>query len=352
MLKQNFFVGNKKIGRGQPCFIVAEMSGNHKQNIRRAYKIIDAAVEAGVDAVKLQTYTPDTLTIDSDKKWFRIGKTNTWAGQTLYNLYKTAYTPWEWLPKLRKYGEQKGLIVFSTPFDVTAVDFLEKMGVLLYKVASFEAVDLELLKRIGKTKKPVFISRGLTSIVDTKLAIDTLKKSGASAVAVLHCISSYPATLDQMNIATIADIQKRFNVIAGLSDHSLGLIASIAAVAQGAKIIEKHFTLSRKDGGPDYAFSLEPKEMKQLVKVIREVESALGTVRYTPDKREAENMVFRRSLFVVEDMKKGEVITKRSVRCIRPGYGLAPKYLDKVLGKTVRGNIERGTPLVWKLVNK
>lgn len=347
-----FNVGKRKIGAGQPTFIIAEMSGNHKQDIKRAYEIIDAAAAAGVDAVKLQTYTPDTLTINCDNKWFRIGKTNTWSDQTLYDLYKTAYTPWDWQPKLKEYGEKKGLIVFSTPFDPTAVDFLEKMNVALYKIASFENVDLELLKRIGETKKPVIISRGLASIEDTQLAVDTLKKSGTKAIAVLHCISSYPATLEQMNVATISDIKKRFNVIPGLSDHSLGLTASITAVALGAKIIEKHLTLSRKDGGPDYAFSLEPKELKQLVKTIREIEKAIGKPIYSPDKREAENVVFRRSLFVVANIKKGAKFTHENVRCIRPGYGLHPKYLNETVGKIARKGISRGTPLSWDLIKK
>ncbi len=352
MLKKVISLGNKKIGEGQPCFIVAEMSGNHKQDIRRAYKIIDAAVEAGVDAVKLQTYTPDTLTINCNKKWFRIGKTNSWAGQTLYDLYKTAYTPWDWQPKLKAYADKKGILLFSTPFDVTAVNFLEEMDVVIYKVASFESIDLELLKRIGKTRKPVLLSRGLTAPSDIKFAVDTLHKSGAPAVVVLQCVSSYPATLDQMHLADIPDIKRRFKTLAGLSDHSLGLTASITAVAKGACVIEKHFTLSRKDGGPDYAFSLEPNEMKELVKTIREIETAIGKVSYTPDKRESENIVFRRSLFAVTDIKKGEKLNQKNIRSIRPGYGLMPKYLNKVLGKTAKVNIEYGTPLSWEIITK
>lgn len=352
MKPQNFSVGSKKIGAGQPCFIIAELSGNHKQDINRAYKLIDAAAETGVDAIKLQTYTPDTLTIDSNKKWFRIGKANTWTGQTLYDLYKTAYTPWEWHSKLFAYGRKKGLIIFSTPFDITAVDFLEKFDPPLYKISSFESNDLELLERIGKTKKPVLMSRGLASITAINLAISTLKKSGCPNVVVLHCISSYPATLEQMNIATIPDIARKFKVIAGLSDHSLGLTAAITAAAMGAKVIEKHFTLSRADRGPDYAFSLEPKEMKELVKTIREVEKAIGQPTYTPGKRESENIIFRRSLFIVKDIKKEEKLTRENIRCIRPGYGLMPKYLDQILGKTARGDIERGTPLTWKIIQK
>lgn len=351
MNKGSFRIGSRIIGDEAPVFIIAELSGNHKQDIHRAFKLIDAAKDAGVDAVKLQTYTPDTLTIDSDKKWFWIGNANTWAGQTLYDLYKTAYTPWDWHPKLFSYAEKKGLIIFSTPFDITAVNFLKQLNVSLYKVASFENADLELLQVIGKTKKPVILSRGLASIADTKLAINTLKKAGSPAISVLHCISSYPATLEQMNTATVADITKRFKVISGLSDHSLGSTAAITAVALGAKIIEKHLTLSRKEGGPDWAFSLEPKEFKQLVQEIRDVEKAIGKVSYSPDKREAENKVFRRSLFVVQDIKQGESFTSTNVRCIRPGYGLQPKYLQKVLGKRATKNIERGSPLKWQLVS-
>jgi len=352
MIKKYFTVKGKRIGFGCPTFIIAEMSGNHKHDIRRAYKIIDEAAYAGVDAIKLQTYTPDTMTIPAKTKWFKIGKANTWAGQTLHDLYKTAYTPWEWQPKLLKYAEKKRLIAFSTPFDISAVDFLEKCNVPLYKVASFENVDLELLKRIGETGKPVIISRGLASIADTKLAIDTLKKAGAPAIVVLHCISSYPATLEQMNVATVVDVRKRFNVLSGLSDHSLGLTASVTAVALGASVVEKHFTLARKDGGPDWAFSLEPDEMRRLVTEIRDVEKAIGQPTYKPDKRESENIVFKRSLFVVADIKKGQTLTRKNIRCIRPGYGLAPKYLDKVLGKKSIKHLTSGTPLAWKFIQR
>ncbi len=351
-MQKQFSVDNKKIGEGHPCFIVAEMSGNHKQDIKRAYRLIDAAAAARVDAIKLQTYTPDTLTIDHNSKWFRIGKTSTWSGQTLHKLYKTAYTPWDWHPNLFAYAHKKGLIIFSSPFDTTAVDLLERLNIPVYKIASFENVDLELLRYIGKTKKPVIISRGLASIAETSLAITTLRAAGTPHIVVLHCVSSYPAQLEQMNVATVADIKKRFNIITGLSDHSLGLTASVTAVALGAKVIEKHLTLSRKEGGPDSAFSLEPKEFKELVEAIREVEIAIGKPTYKPDKREAENIVFKRSLFAVKEVKKGEKFTKENVRSIRPGYGLTPAYLPQVLGKIARVTVERGTPLTWKLIRK
>lgn len=344
--------GERKIGPGQPVFIVAEMSGNHNQDINRAYQIIDAAAEAGADAVKLQTYTPDTLTIDCDNEYFQVKVNEAWAGQTLYSLYKTAYTPWDWQPKLKEYAEKLGLVCFSTPFDETAVDFLENLNVVLYKVASFEIVDLELLKKIGSTKKPVIMSRGMASVEEIELAINTLKKAGTPQVAVLHCISSYPATLDQMNLTTIPDIAKRFDVVTGLSDHSLGTTVSLTSVALGASIVEKHLTLRRADGGPDAGFSLEPTEMKELVRAVREAEAALGHPKYETDKKEAENKVFRRSLFIVKDIKQGEIFTRENVRCIRPGYGLVPKHLNEIMGKKAKINITRGTPLQWELVDK
>jgi len=342
--------GERKIGPDQPVFIIAEMSGNHNQSIDRAYEIIDAAVLAGVDAVKLQTYTPDTMTIDCNKEVFKVGDNNVWKGQTLYQLYSQAYTPWEWQPKLKEYGEKKGILVFSTPFDETAVDFLEEMNVELYKVASFEVGDLELLKKIGKTKKPVIISRGLASLQNIKTAVKTLKRAGTSQVAVLHCVSSYPAIPEQMNLATIPDIAKKLKVVSGLSDHTLGATVSLASIGLGAKIIEKHFTLKRSDGGPDAGFSLEPQEMKELVLAIREAEKAIGLPTYKIGKREQENLIFRRSLFAVADIKKGEKLTRQNVRCIRPGYGLEPKNLNKVIGRTAACQIDRGTPLDWKLL--
>lgn len=342
--------GERVIGPGQPVFIVADMSGNHNQDIKKAYKIIDAAAKAGADAIKLQTYTPDTLTIDSDKKYFQIRVNKAWAGESLYSLYKKAYTPWGWQPKLKKYAESKGLLFFSTPFDETAVDFLEKLDVKLYKVASFEIVDTPLLRRIGKTKKPVILSRGMASISEIKLAIKTLRSFGCPAIAVLHCISSYPAKPEEMNLAIVKDIPRKFNVISGLSDHTLGITTSITSVPLGACIIEKHLTISRAEGGPDTGFSLEPKEFKELVRAVREVEAAIGKPTYKMGKEESKNIVFRRSLFAVQNIKKGEKITRQNIRSIRPGYGLAPKYLDKVIGKATVKKIQKGTPLSWNLL--
>lgn len=342
--------GKRKIGYGEPCFIIAEMSGNHNHDYNRALKIIDAAVEAGADAIKLQTYTANTLTIDSDKEYFKVKVNDAWAGSTLYQLYKQAHTPWEWQPKLKKYAEEKGILLFSTPFDETAVDFLENMDVSLYKVASFETGDLELLKKIGRTKKPVIMSRGLTGLDDLALAIKTLQEAGAPQVAVLHCVSSYPAMPEQMNLATIPDIAKRFGVVSGLSDHTLGITAAIASVALGASIIEKHFTLDRSEGGPDAVFSLEPAELKELVRAVRDAQQALGKPTYETGKKESENKVFRRSIFVVNDIKKGEEFNRENTRVIRPGYGLEPKELPNVFGKTAKEDIARGTPLSWNLI--
>jgi len=342
---KEFKIGKRIIGPGNPVFIVAEISGNHNQNYDKAVEIIDAAYMAGVDAVKLQTFKPEEHTLDCDNKYFQVKVNSAWQGETLYSLYKKVYTPWEWQAKLKKYAESKGLICFSSPGHESAVDFLEKLNVLLYKVAAFEIVDLDLLARLGRTKKPVILSRGLSSVADIKLALKTLKKNGCPIAAVLHCVSSYPAKLEQMNLRTIPDIAKRFGVVSGLSDHSLGITAAVASVALGASIVEKHVTIKRSEGGPDAEFSLEPHELKELVRSVRDTENALGKVSYNVGKKEAENVVFRRSLFVVQNIKKGEDFTKNNIRSIRPGYGLAPKYIRSVLGKKARRDIKKGTPL-------
>ena len=347
---KEFKIGNKKVGGNNSCFIIAEMSGNHNQSYKKAIEIIDAAAKAGVDAIKLQTFKPEEHTIDCDNDYFQVKVNDAWRGETLYNLYKKVYTPWEWQPKLIKYANSKGLICFSSPGHISAIDFLQRLNVTAYKLASFEIVDPAFLTRLGKTKKPVIISRGMASIADISFAVKTLRKAGCPHIIVLHCVSSYPAKLEQMNVHTVPDIAKRFNVVSGLSDHSLGITASVAAVALGASVIEKHFTLRRSDGGPDAEFSLEPHEMKELVQAVRDTEKALGKVSYNIGKREAENIVFRRSLFVVEDIKKREKFTKENVKSIRPGYGLPPKELSKVLGKKAKKDIVRGTPLSKKLI--
>lgn len=343
-------IGGRKIGDGHPVFIVAEMSGNHLHSYERALQIIDAAADAGADAIKLQTYTPDTITIDSDKEYFQVKVNDAWAGQTLYELYKKAYTPWDWQSKLKKYAESKGLMFFSTPFDNTAVDFLEDVGVEVYKVASFEVVDYPLLKKIGQTRKPVIISCGMASEEDIFFALKTLKDNGCPDVAILHCVSAYPAKAEDMNLTTIADLAQKFKTVVGLSDHSLDAEVPLLAVALGAKIIEKHITLFAADGGPDAAFSLDPHEFKLMVQSVRAAEAALGRPQYGAGLAESENIVFRKSLFVVKDIKKGESFNEDNVRSIRPGHGLSPKHYDEVMGKKAAKDIERGTPLSWDLI--
>jgi pseudaminic acid synthase len=340
------------IGKNYPVFIVAEMSGNHNHSLKKALEIIDAAAYAGVDALKLQTYTPDTITMKSKSEPFRIKMNNIWNGMTLYDLYKKAYTPWEWHKEIKEYGEKKGLIVFSTPFDETAIDFLERLDVSLYKVASYEITHIPLLKKIGQTGKPVIMSRGMASVKEIKEAISTLRKAGSKDICVLHCVSNYPALPENMNLRTIPDIAKRFGVESGLSDHSLGINISIAATAIGAKVIEKHLTLKRADGGVDSHFSLEPDEFKRLVESVREVEKALGKPSYKRSKDEEVGAHYRRSLFVVKNIKKGETLTPENIRCIRPGDGMLPKYYEKVLGKVARKDIKGGTPLTGILFQK
>lgn len=344
--------GIRKIGPGQPVFIIAEMSCNHLQSYKRALKIIDAAAQAGADAIKVQTYTADTITIDSDKKYFQIKVNKAWQGKTLYELYKKAYTPWEWQPKLKKYAESKGLTFFSFPLDNTAVDFLEKIKVELYKVGSFEVVDIPLLKRIGKTKKPVLMSRGMSSLKELKLAIKTLKDNGTPQVGIFQCVSAYPADPTKMNLRLIKEIIRKLKVPAGLSDHSLSNIPATIAVALGASFIEKHLILKRSDGGFDAPFSIEPKEFKELVRLIRDTEASLGDGKFKLLEQEKENIIFRKSLFVIKDIKKGEKFTKKNVRSIRPGYGLEPKFYDKILGKIAVSSLEKGTPLRWGLIKR
>jgi len=338
------------VGEGEPCYVVAEVSANHNQSFDRAMEIIYAAKQAGADAIKLQTYTPDTLTIDSDREWFQIPGDSLWAGKTLYRLYGEAYTPWDWHPKLQEAAHELGLECFSTPFDDTAVDFLESLGVPVYKIASFELVDIPLLKKVASKGKPVIASIGMASLAEIDEAVTTLRSHGADQIVLLKCTSAYPASPDEMNLLTIPHLAQSFGVIAGLSDHTLGSCVPVAAVALGAKVIEKHLTLRRTDGGPDSAFSLEPDEFADMVRDIRQAERALGTVSYerTPD--EAKNIIFRRSLFVAEDVEKGETFTEKNVRSIRPAQGLHTRYLEGVLGRKAARRIQRGTPLTWNHV--
>ena len=331
-------------------FIIAELSANHNQNFDLAVKTIKAMKDAGADAVKLQTYTPDTITIDCDNKYFQI-KDGLWQGKTLYQLYQEAYTPWEWQPKLKEIAEDLGLICFSSVFDKTAVDFLEKMNVPAYKIASFEITDIPLIEYIASKGKPVIISTGIATLSDIEEAVNACKRMGNDQVALLKCTSAYPAPIEDANLLTIPNMKETFGTIVGLSDHTLGSSVAIASVALGAMIIEKHFILDRNIGGPDAAFSMEPEEFKQMVKSIREVEKALGKVTYALTEKQKKSRELSRSLFIVKDIKKGEVFTGENVRSIRPGYGLEPKYLKEVLGRRAKRDLNKGTPVKIELVD-
>lgn len=340
---------DRKIGERHPTFIVAELSANHLQKFDLAVKSIKAAKEAGADAIKLQTYTPDTITIDCNNEYFKI-KQGLWKGKTLYQLYKEAYTPWEWQPKLKKLAEDLGLIFFSTPFDKTAVDFLEEMEVPAYKIASFEITDIPLIEYIASKGKPIIISTGIADLCDIEEAVNACKRAKNDNIILMKCISAYPTPLEEVNLRTIPNLAETFKTLVGLSDHTMTISIPIAAVTLGARIIEKHFILDRKLNSPDAAFSLEPQEFKAMVEGIREVEKALGEVTYELTEKAKKSKIFARSLFAVKDIKAGEKFTEENVRSIRPGYGMHPKYLKDILGKKARRDIKRGTPLNWSMV--
>lgn len=346
-MKNIIKLGKIELGGNNKTFIVAELSGNHNHDFNIAVKTLKAMKEAGADAVKLQTYTADTLTIDCNNKYFQIKGGTLWDGKTLYELYKEAYTPWDWHPKLQKVAKELGLIFFSTPFDRSAVDFLEKLNVPVYKVASFEANDTPLIKYIASQKKPIIISTGMSTLDEIKDAISACKSKNNDKVVLLKCTSAYPAPFNEANLLTIPDMMRKFKTIIGMSDHTYGVSVPIGAVTLGAKVIEKHFILDRRLGGPDSEFSLEPQEFKTMVKSIREIEEAMGKVTYKLSPKILKSRRFQRSLFVVRDVKRGEKLTKFNIRSIRPGFGMSPKYIDVVIGKKVKKNIKRGTPLTW-----
>ena len=332
-------------------FIIAEMSGNHNQSLERALAIVDAAADAGVDAVKIQTYTADTMTIDIDTGEFFISdKDSLWKGETLYHLYEKAHTPWEWHKAIFERCKDRGIMGFSTPFDDTSVDFLEDLGVPCYKIASFENVDLPLIRKVARTGKPIIASTGMTTVAELSDLVQTVRKNGCTDLTLLKCTSSYPASPEGTNLRTIPHMRELFSCAVGLSDHTLGIGAAVASVALGAVVIEKHFTLSRAEGGVDAAFSLEPAEMAQLVRECRTAALALGAVSYERTEQEQKSLQFRRSLYVVEDMKAGDVFTEKNLRRIRPGMGLSPKYYDIILGKKANCNITRGTAVQWDLI--
>jgi pseudaminic acid synthase len=343
-------IAGRRIGKGFPAYIIAEVSANHNQDYGRAVRIIHAAKEAGADAVKLQTYTADTLTIASDREEFQVCGGTLWDGGTLHDLYAGAYTPWEWQPRLKKVADDLGMDLFSSAFDSTAVDFLEEMGVPAHKVASFELVDIPLIQKMARTGKPLILSTGMATVEEIEEALRSAREAGATQIALLKCTSAYPAPAEEMNLRTIPEMARRFGVPVGLSDHTMGIEAPVAAVALGACILEKHLTMSRSDPGPDSAFSLEPQEFKAMVDAVRIAEKALGEVQFGPSGKEEASRAFRRSLFVVQDVEQGEILTTANVRSIRPGHGLHPRHLKEVLGKRAARGIKRGTPLTWEIV--
>jgi len=348
-MAEKFQIGERSIGGNQPVYVIAELSANHKQDFEKAKRIVRAAKEAGADAVKLQTYTPDTMTVESKRQCFVVGGGTLWDGRTLYELYGEAHTPWEWQPRLKDFAAELGLGLFSSAFDPSAVDFLEVMGVPVHKIASPELVDLPLIQKMARTGKPLILSTGMASLEEIEEAIGAARGAGASQVALLRCTSSYPACAEEMNLRSIPDLMQRFGLPVGLSDHTPGIAVSVAAVTLGASLIEKHLTLSRADGGPDAAFSMEPEEFASLVAAVRSAEKSLGKVQYGPTLHERRTLPFRRSLFVVRDMKKGEMFTVENVRSIRPADGLHPKHLPEVVGRHAARDIERGTPISWEL---
>lgn len=344
-------IGDFIINEKSRPFIIAEMSGNHNQSVDRALEIIDAAAECGADAVKLQTYTPDTMTIDHDKGLFYIDDPKSlWNGNTLYDLYKTAHTPWEWHKQIFDRAKEKGIMIFSTPFDASSVDFLETLDVPAYKIASFENKDWELLKKVAKTNKPVIMSTGASTISEISESVAVLKKNGCNDIILLKCTSTYPATPESTNLKTIPHMKDIFDCFTGLSDHTMGIGVPIASVALGAKVIEKHFTLDRSDGGVDSDFSIEPQELKSLVTECERAHQSLGKISYDILKDEESSLRFKRSIYVVKDIQKGEKFDKKNIRIIRPGDGMEPKYYQKIIGKESKNALKRGTPMSWELL--
>ena len=344
-------IAHKSIGSENAPFVIAEMSGNHNQSLERALEIVEAAAKTGAHALKIQTYTPDTMTLDLDEREFHISDPKSlWAGTSLYKLYGQAFTPWEWHEAIFKRAKELGIIAFSTPFDATSVDFLESLDVPCYKIASFENTDLPLIRKVAATGKPMIISTGMASIAELDDTVRAARQAGCKDLVLLKCTSTYPATAENTNILTIPHMRELFGCEVGLSDHTMGVGVSVASVALGATVIEKHFTLNRTDGGVDSSFSMEPAEMTQLVVETERAWQALGRVAYGPTAAEEKSIVFKRSLYVVKDLQAGEKLTADNVRAIRPGLGLPTKYLEQVLGKTVKQSVARGTALSWDMM--
>ena len=344
-------IGTHEVGKNNPTYIIAEMSANHAGDINRAKEIIHAAKEAGADCIKIQTYTPDTLTIDCDNKYFHI-ENGTWNGENLYQLYQKAYTPWDWQKELSDEAKICGIDFFSTPFDNTAVDFLEQIGIEFYKIASFELVDIPLIEYVASKGKPIIMSTGMATLAEIDEAVSAVRKFGSDNLILLRCASAYPAITDQMNLMTMKNMGDTFDVPYGLSDHSMGSVGAITAVALGASVIEKHFCIDRSIENPDSSFSMNPKEFKQMVCDIRQAEKAIGIIKYGPSEQEKENLQFRRSIFCIKDIKKGEQLTDENIGIIRPGYGLKPKYYSEVIGQVALQDIKRGTPIQFNLIGK
>lgn len=343
-------IGEHLIGPGQPVFVVAELSGNHGQSFDAAVKLVHLAKDAGADAIKLQTYTADTITIPSGEEWFRIEGGTLWDGRTLHDLYQESFTPWEWQPKLQAIARELGLQLFASAFDPTAVDFLERMGVPAHKIASPDLLDILLIEKMARTGKPLILSTGMASLAEIEEAVTAARRAGAAEICLLKCTSSYPAQPQHANLRTLADLAARFEVPVGFSDHTLGCGTAIAAVALGACIIEKHFTASRLAPGPDSAFSAEPDEFRAMVSAIRTAERSLGAIHYGPTSSELGMLKFRRSLFIVADVKAGETFTEKNVRSIRPAHGLHPRHLLEVLGRQATRDVRSGTPLQWDMI--
>jgi pseudaminic acid synthase len=339
-----------KINSSSGVFIIAELSANHNGSLETALETVRAAKRAGADCIKIQTYTADTMTIDSNKKDFIVGGGTVWDGRTLYELYQEAYTPWEWHKAIFDCATAEGLICFSSPFDRSAVDFLEDLDVPAYKIASFEITDIPLIEYVASKGKPVILSTGIATSEDIELALDACQRMGNHKIALLKCTSSYPAPIDEANMAMIPDFKERFNVIPGLSDHTLGSTVPIVATTLGARIIEKHFILDRSIGGPDASFSMNEREFTEMVKAVREAEKAMGQVSYEPTEKQKKGRVFSRSLYVVKDIKKGEVITEENVRSIRPGFGMSPKFLSEIIGKKASADLAYGSRLDWSFI--
>lgn len=350
-MTNDFKIADRSIGRNHAPFIIAEMSGNHNQSLARALAIVDAAAKSGAHALKLQTYTPDTMTLDLDVREFHIADPNSlWTGTSLYKLYGEAYTPWEWHKPIFDRAHELGIIAFSTPFDDTAVDFLESLNAPCYKIASFENTDLSLIRRVAATGKPLIISTGMATVAELDETVRAARAAGCRDLVLLKCTSTYPATPENTNILTIPHMRELFGCEAGLSDHTMGLGVAVASVALGASVIEKHFTLDRAEGGVDSTFSMEPDEMAQLVRETERAWQALGQVSYGPTDAEKKSLQFRRSLYIVQDLQAGDMLTSENVRAIRPGYGMPTKYLERMLGKVVKQDVKKGTPLTWELI--